>query len=127
MALCSLATPKEHQDYMAGGGVDVIVAGKHRVDLDRALGELHERYGVSRAADIGGTLSAALLKEGLIDEISIILTSCLMGNLSNNLLMDPKIMELTRPLNLRLRHMEEMKGRLVCLRYYVHNEVEGGV
>jgi len=37
VALCSRSTPKEHLQYLQEEGVDVIIAGKERVDLKRAL------------------------------------------------------------------------------------------
>lgn len=120
MALCSESTPEEHLNYLASEGIDTIVTGKDRVDLKKSLEVLHSRYGVRMVrVDSGGTLSAALLKEGLVDEISLIISPTIVGNLSAITMVNPDLLELTEPLKLKLTHVERLEDDLVWLKYDV--------
>lgn len=120
VALCSESTPEEHLKYLASEGIDTIVTGKDRVDLGKALKILHSRYGVRTVrVDSGGALSAALLKEGLVDEISLIVSPVVVGNLSPTKMVNAEMLELTEPLKLRLTHVEKLEDDLVWLKYDV--------
>lgn len=120
VALCSGSTPKEHLDYLKVEGIDTIIAGDDRVDLKKALAILHSRYGVRTVrVDSGGKLSSALLKDGLVDEISLIVSPTIIGNLSVNNMINPELLELTEPLKLKLTHMERLEDDLVWLKYDV--------
>ncbi len=120
VALCSRSTPKEYLEYLKGEDIDTIIAGKDRVDLKKALKELQSRYTLrTLRIDSGGTLSAIMLKEGLIDEISVILSPCIVGNADRAHLINPAVSELPKPCQLKLRHVEEMENGLIWLRYDV--------
>jgi len=120
VALCSSSTPDEYLQYLKGEGIDVIIAGKDRVDLKKALKELRSRYGLrTLRIDSGGTLSAIMLKEGLIDEISVILSPCLVGNENSAQFIDPSVAGLPKPCQLKLSHVEELENGLVWLKYDV--------
>ena len=55
-----------------------IVAGAQRVDLAAALGELGEREGTGVVrVDSGGGLIGALLHDGLVDELSLLIHPCI--------------------------------------------------
>jgi 2,5-diamino-6-(ribosylamino)-4(3H)-pyrimidinone 5'-phosphate reductase len=60
--------------------VPELVTGAERVDLPEALRTLGERYdaGVVRV-DSGGTLTGALLRHGLVDELSLLVHPCVAG------------------------------------------------
>ncbi len=120
VALCSRSTPKEYLQYLKGEGIDTIIAGKERVDLKKALKELQAKFGLyTLRIDSGGTLSAILLKEGLIDEISVILSPCTVGNPNSAHFINPTVSELPEPCQLKLRHLQELKNGLVWLKYDV--------
>lgn len=66
----------EYIGYLEREGIDAIVTGEERVDLRAALEELADRYGVRTVRmDSGGTLNAALLRAGLVDELSVLVSS----------------------------------------------------
>ncbi|MHC1681042.1 MAG: dihydrofolate reductase family protein [Methanomassiliicoccales archaeon] len=120
VALCSRSTPKEYLEYLEKEGVDVIITGKDKVDLKKALKELRSRYALrTLRIDSGGTLSAIMLKEGLIDEISVILSPCIVGNPNTAHFINPTVSELAEPRQLKLRHVEEMENGLIWLKYDV--------
>ncbi len=120
VALCSHSTPKEYLQYLEAEGIDAIITGKDRVDLKKALKELRSRYGLrTLRIDSGGTLSAIMLKEGLIDEISVILSPCVVGNSNSAHFINPAVSELPKACQLKLRHVEELENGLVWLKYDV--------
>jgi 2,5-diamino-6-(ribosylamino)-4(3H)-pyrimidinone 5'-phosphate reductase len=64
---------------LADGEVNAeeLVLGEDRVDLTAALGALGERGAQVVRVDSGGTLTGALLRAGLVDEISLLVHPCL--------------------------------------------------
>ena len=61
-------------------GATVIRAGRGRVDLARALRELHEHLGVRRLlVEGGGGLICALASGGLVDELRVTVAPRLLG------------------------------------------------
>lgn len=74
LVLCSAAAPASHLDRLGRLGVEYAVLGDDRVDLAAALLMLAERYGVTAVrVDAGGRLNAAMLRGGLVDEISVVI------------------------------------------------------
>jgi 2,5-diamino-6-(ribosylamino)-4(3H)-pyrimidinone 5'-phosphate reductase len=74
LALCSAAAPASHLDRLRRLGVEYAVLGEDRVDLGAALRMLAGRHGVMAVrVDAGGGLNAALLRDGLVDEISVVI------------------------------------------------------
>jgi 2,5-diamino-6-(ribosylamino)-4(3H)-pyrimidinone 5'-phosphate reductase len=63
-----------------GSAADTFVAGTERVDLTEALGMLLDREGARMVrVDSGGTLTGALLRAGLVNEVSLLVHPCLAG------------------------------------------------
>ncbi len=119
VALCSLATSKSHLDYLQEQHIRTIIAGHDHVNLKKALEELYEQYAVKVIrVDSGGTLNGALLRAGLVDEISVLLNPCLVGGASSNSLF--RALDLPASggtIQLLLTHMEKLRDDIVCLRY----------
>ncbi len=83
VALSTTRTPGEHLKSVRNSGADVIVAGDEHVDLRAALSELHSRYGIRTVrVDSGGTLNGALLRAGLVSEVSLLVHPQLIGGRS---------------------------------------------
>ena len=60
--------------------VPEIVAGSQRVDLVSALAQLGERHGARMVrVDSGGELTGALLRRGLLNELSLLVHPCMVG------------------------------------------------
>ncbi|NLZ29183.1 MAG: 5-amino-6-(5-phosphoribosylamino)uracil reductase [Methanomicrobiales archaeon] len=69
----SEAAPAERVARLREKGVDVVVAGKDRVDLPELMRILKSSYGVSRMMIEGGpTLNWSMLNHSLVDEIRLI-------------------------------------------------------
>jgi len=67
-------------DGAAGGDVPEIATGGDRVDLGDALDTLAERHAARTVrVDSGGALAGALLRAGLVDELSLLVHPCIAG------------------------------------------------
>jgi 2,5-diamino-6-(ribosylamino)-4(3H)-pyrimidinone 5'-phosphate reductase len=121
LALVSAATPEEYLAYLREEGMEYILTGDDRVDLTAGLEELHSCHGVeSVRVDSGGTLNGVLLREGLVDEISLLIDPSLVGGTSPRSMF--RAPDLTSPdgvIDLRLTHVEQLRGGVVWLRYDV--------
>jgi 2,5-diamino-6-(ribosylamino)-4(3H)-pyrimidinone 5'-phosphate reductase len=115
VALISRRTPESFRNYLRAGRIESIVAGAGRVDLRVALAALRREYGVRNVrCDSGGELNGALLRAGLVDELSLLVHPALVG--------DDKSVPLLRAQGgqtLRLTHCEQLERGLVWLRYRV--------
>ena len=87
---------------------------------EKAFQILHEQYGCKyMRTDSGGGLTNKLLENGLIDEISLVISPCFVGNkekqLFDNLLLSEKV-------NLELQGTENAEHGCLSLRYAVKNK-----
>ena len=119
VVLCARATPQTYVATLEELGIDYIVAGEERVDLRAALEALHARYGVEVVqVDSGGTLNGALLRAGLVDEVSLLISPTLAGGTSpNSIYRAPDLAGPEGIVPLRLLHLERLAGDVVWLRY----------
>ncbi len=120
VALCSYATPPDHLEYLRQEGIETIVAGKDRVDLRAALEALNERCGAKVVrVDSGGILNGALLRAGLVSEVSVILYPCLVGGtLPASMFVAEDLSGPAGVIRLKLTHVEQM-DEYVWLKYAV--------
>ena len=119
VALCSRQTPAGHIEYLRRRGVSRITTGDKQVDLARALTLLYSRYHVRTVrVDSGGTLNAALLSAGLVDELSLLVHPALAGTSARPLFADAKSLKGS----CRLFHNERLPGGLVWLRSRASDE-----
>jgi len=116
IVLVSASTPESHLEYLRARDYDFIVAGEDRVDLEKALEILYESYGCQTIrTDSGGALTSALLQRGLVDEISLVVSPCLVGTDAPHLF---RSLSLPRRMELELTANEIVDGHL-CLIYRV--------
>ncbi|MEE8374009.1 MAG: RibD family protein [Dehalococcoidia bacterium] len=121
VALCSRSTPEAYLDYLSERHVEYVVAGDDHVDLRAALEELNARYGVLTVrVDGGGSLNGALLRAGLVDEVSLLIDPCLVGGTTpRSVFQAADLNSSDSVIQLRLVHFEKVKGDVVWLRYEV--------
>jgi 2,5-diamino-6-(ribosylamino)-4(3H)-pyrimidinone 5'-phosphate reductase len=121
IALCSRSTPQSALDYLRARQVETIVAGAERVDLRAALEELNARHGVELVrVDSGGTLNGALLRAGLVSEVSVLVNPCLVGGATaGTIFQSPDLAEPGGVIPLKLIHLEQVADDAVWLRYEV--------
>ncbi len=121
VALCTARTPAAYLDYLRERRIETIVAGDYHVDLRAALEELNARFGVKTVrADSGGALNGALLRAGLVDEVSLLVHPALVGGTSPRSFF--RADDLVTPegvIHLHLTHFEPLPEGIVWLRYEV--------
>ncbi|MBN1477749.1 RibD family protein [Candidatus Sumerlaeota bacterium] len=118
LALCTEVTPQEHLDYLDRAGIERLTVGEDRVDLAAALEHLATQRGVQTVrVDSGGTLNGALLRAGLVDEVSVLINPCLVGGLSpRSMFRAPDLTPDEAAIPLRLIHLEQIRDDIVWLR-----------
>lgn len=121
VALCSQTTPVAYLEYLHKRQVQYIVVGEDRVDLRAALEALCMRYNVrSILTDCGGALNGALLRAGLVDEISVLLNPSVVGGSGTPTLVDwPEQATAENIIPLTLAHVERFDDGVLWLRYDV--------
>ncbi len=78
-ALVSHSTPPQYLDYLDRWHVKYVMAGDTKVDMHLALEELG-RLGIRKIrTDSCGTINGVLLRQGLVDEISVLLHPAISG------------------------------------------------
>jgi len=121
LALACAQTPEVHIGYLARAGVPCIREGTDRVDLRRALEILKSDYGVQTVrVDSGGGLNSALLRRGLVSELSILLHPFLARGPKRRPFFIPG--ESGQSIPLSLIEFRELEGGFVQLRYRLHRQ-----
>ena len=119
IALVSLATPEEYLAYLQSEGVEFIQTGGDYVDLQAALEALYSRYGIRTVrVDSGGTLNGVLLREGLVDEISLLIDPSLVGGTSpRSFFVAPDLRSSGNLIDLQLTNVEQLRDGTVWILY----------
>ena len=108
---------EDYLDYLKSKNISYISVGKEKINLKRAMEILYEEFNVKRMALLGGgTINGGFLKEGLIDEISILIGAGIdgrkgMGSVFDGLPMDSNVYQL------QLLSVESYKSGAVWIRY----------
>ena len=80
LVLVARATPARYLEFLRREEIPYLVVGDHRVSLTVALHRIATELGVERVVATGGSrLNGALLREGLIDEVDVVLVPALIG------------------------------------------------
>jgi 2,5-diamino-6-(ribosylamino)-4(3H)-pyrimidinone 5'-phosphate reductase len=112
-------TPEDYLNYLKERNYDIIVAGEEQVDFHLALDKLAMYYNVKTVlTDSGGGLNSVLLKEGLVDEVSLLISPVIVGKASTNL-----FRHLENKVNLELIRTERIKGNHMLVFYRVLSNI----
>jgi riboflavin biosynthesis pyrimidine reductase len=120
--LLVVLTQSVSDDHLAGlrqDGVSYIFAGEREIDLTAALGTLKGEVGISRILlEGGGAANGALLREGLVDELSLVIAPSVEGVPGGPAVFDVHgdSGALSR-MGMALESCQVMEGGLVWLRY----------
>lgn len=119
------ATPAGYLQLLHDRGIGHLSAGSGRVDLTLGLAAVASALQAeSVVADSGGTLNAALLRAGLVDEIDIVTLPGLVGGIGTPSIVDGDPLGRTElPVRLELIDCRATPEGLVRTRYQVLNEV----
>ena len=117
VVILSEAVTTEYLAYLDSLHISWIVCGQKRIDLRRAAEILYSEFGVERMAIVGGgTINAAFLDAGLLDEVSILLGPGVDGRRGMTATFDGLPMD-REPVNLRLENVKAYENGAVWLRY----------
>lgn len=122
MALVSQSTPTKYLEDLKKRHVPYIVAGGDRIDFMSALEEL-SRQGIKRVrTDSGGTLNGVLLRQGLVDEVSVLVHPVLVGGTTSaSMYRAPDPQPGDRSIDLQIISSRRLRNGVVWLRYQVSN------
>jgi 2,5-diamino-6-(ribosylamino)-4(3H)-pyrimidinone 5'-phosphate reductase len=102
-------TPEDYIIYLKERNYNIIVAGEESIDFRGALDKLAMYYNVKTLlTDSGGGLTSVLLKEGLVDEVALLISPVIVGKNATNLFryLDSKVnLELIRSERIRSTHL----------------------
>lgn len=121
LVLVGYHTPAEYLAYLRDEDIPYLVAGKGPVDLGLALQKMNAHLGVTRLLSTGGgRLNGALLRAGLVDELSVEFLPALIGGTETPSLFDSPSLEAGEwPVRLKLISAQVRAGGRVWLRYRV--------
>jgi riboflavin biosynthesis pyrimidine reductase len=81
LVILTEAVPDSHLAGLRGEGISYIFAGKTEIDLAAALETLNRELGIERLLlEGGGGANGALLRAGLVDEISLVVSPVVDGS-----------------------------------------------
>jgi len=100
-------------------GAEVLVMGEQQVDLAAVLRHLREQGVEKLMVEGGGTLNAALLQLGMVDEIHLYMAPLIFGGASAPTLADGPGVTRDHAIPLQLRSVLELDDGGIILRYTV--------
>jgi riboflavin biosynthesis pyrimidine reductase len=81
LVILTEAVPDSHLAGLQSDGVSYIFAGKTEIDLEAALETLNSELGIERLMlEGGGGANGALLRAGLVDELSLVICAVIDGS-----------------------------------------------
>jgi 2,5-diamino-6-(ribosylamino)-4(3H)-pyrimidinone 5'-phosphate reductase len=112
IVLLSEKSPESYVKYLMERNYDVIISGHEEVDLKKSIEILAQKYSCEVIlTDSGGNLNKALLEEGLVDEISLIINPTLVDQRHLKLFRN---LELTRKaIQLELIKTDVLEGQVL--------------
>jgi 2,5-diamino-6-(ribosylamino)-4(3H)-pyrimidinone 5'-phosphate reductase len=120
IVIISKKTPQSYIEYLKERNYDYILTGEDHVDLKSALEKLYKNYNVkSIRSDSGGTLNSILLKQGLVDKISILVSPVIVGKSKNYLIKDLNLKSEKSRIDLQLIKNEIIDENHILLVYKV--------
>ena len=119
VAVLSERVSDDYLAFLRERGVSYILAGAPEVDLTAAVEKIGQRFGVKTLMlEGGGRINAAMLREGLIDEVSLLIVPVADGRIGTAALFDADN-EDGAPGRLTLDSVERRADDVVWLRYRV--------
>ena len=97
------------------------------VDFKDMFEKLKEEYGAERVTiQSGGTLNSIFIREGLVDELSIVVAPCLIGGNETPSLVDGRSLVTNEDLkyikSLELKEVNKLEDNYLHLKYIVNND-----
>lgn len=119
VALLSGRVSDDYLAFLRGRGISYLLAGGRGLDLPLALEKIASRLGVrTLMLEGGGRINAAMLRAGLVDELSVLLAPVVDGRPGTPALFDLEPGG-APPRGLALAEVERRPGDVLWLRYRV--------
>jgi 2,5-diamino-6-(ribosylamino)-4(3H)-pyrimidinone 5'-phosphate reductase len=104
-------------EYLDKNNISWICTGKTKIDLKNALEILYSKFNVKSLAVVGGShINTSFLKEGLLDEISILIGAGIDGRKNFPTVFDG-LDNSSNVIQLKLKDVKAFKSNAVWLRY----------
>ena len=118
LVITSEDCPKENLDTLTKQYISWIAVGKSSIDLKRAMEILRAEFGIERLSVTGGGyINAAFLKEGLLDEVSMMWCPGINGRKGMTAAFDGLTKDFP-PTKLKLMSVEKL-GETIWVRYKI--------
>ena len=121
----AILSERVSDDYLAmlrDRAISYLIAGKRELDAPHALEKIGARFGVrTLMLEGGGKINGAMLRAGLIDEVSVIVAPVADGRIGTPALFDVEGDKIT-PVQLVLEKVEQLTGGTLWLRYRVRSD-----
>jgi len=127
IVLCAQMTPASFLTYLSEEGLSYIVAGEHNVNMTQALECVWTQYRLNLIQCQGGSaLNGELLRNGLADELSLVVAPIAVGGMRTPTLFDaPDLEDVSQITRLRLSSCQGLRSGALWLRYDIeHGESE---
>ena len=119
VAVLSERVSDEYLAFLRERGVSYLLAGAREVDLALALEKIGARFPVrTLMLEGGGRINGSMLREGLVDEVSVLVAPVVDGRISTPALFDVDG-EGSARYRLALEHVERRADDVLWLRYRV--------
>lgn len=119
VAILSERVSDEYLSFLRERGVSYLLAGARDVDLALTLEKIGAKFGVrTLMLEGGGKINGSMLRAGLIDEVSVLLTPVADGRMGTPALFDVEGEGVT-PRRLTLDSVEKRVDGVIWLRYKV--------
>lgn len=118
ICIVSQQASREYLDYLRERGISYIATGEKGIDLSRALSILQFEFGSERVGVVGGGhINGSFLREGLLDEVSMLYGAAIDGREGFCAAFDGIEADHTRPYMLHLKSVRQMGDDAVWIRY----------
>ena len=123
ICIVSQQASREYLNYLRERGISYIATGDNSIDLSRALSILQFEFGSERIGVVGGGhINGSFLREGLLDEVSMLYGAAIDGREGFCAAFDGIDIGHNHPYMLRLKSVSQMGNDSVWIRYNVKNQ-----
>ncbi|MBN1699922.1 MAG: RibD family protein [Spirochaetales bacterium] len=123
IVLCSETTPAAYVKLLEKENINFIISGKTKVDLKHALEEIYNKFNINTIRiDSGGILAGVLLRQRLVEELSIVVAPQLTGGESPKTIFTAEdLTSFEDVINLELIKTEMLENNYIWIRYKIKN------